>query len=102
MKREKLDRHIEWLENLLQEFEEAKKQGKETNSNEERVKSIERIEEVTQRLETYIQNNEDLLEVISGSKIEIAREIEWNEVVRPQHFAEDLQEEIKKLKNIKE
>lgn len=98
MKNKELEGHIAWLEGLLQSFKEAKKRGKETNKNEVRAQSISDIEEITERLEVYIRNNESLLKLITGTEIEQAREIDWNDVVRPAHFEEDLQEEIRKLR----
>lgn len=98
MEKKKLEQSISWLEDLLRDFKAAKKRGKETNSNEERAQSISDIEGITQRLETYIRNNDELLEEITGTKIELARDIEWNDVVRPAHFEEDLDSEINKLK----
>lgn len=98
MKTKEIENHINWLENLLKEFQKVKKKGKETNSNEERAQSINDIEEITRKLEVYIRNNEDLLELMTGTEIELAREVDWNDVVRPAHFEEDLEEEIKKLK----
>ena len=74
MNHKEKEAHISWLENLLRDFREATEKGKKTNSNEERAKSISEIEEITRRLETYIRNNEDLLEIITGSRIELARE----------------------------
>lgn len=90
--------HISWLENLLKDFRQAKKRGKETNDNQVRAQSISDIEEITRRLESYIRNNEELLEVITGTEIDLARNIDWNDVVRPDHFEEDLQEAIKTLR----
>lgn len=98
MNHKEKEAHISWLENLLRDFREATEKGKKTNSNEERAKSISEIEEITRRLETYIRNNEDLLEIITGSRIELAREVDWNDVVRPAHFEEDLQESISTLR----
>ena len=98
MKKQKFEQSISDLENILRDFKEAKARGKATNSNEERVQSISDIEGITQRLETYIRNNDELLEEITGSKIELARDVEWNDVVRPAHFEEDLSGEIDKLK----
>lgn len=99
MKRQKLDDHILWLENLLKDFQEVKNRGKETNSNDERAKSIADIEKITEKLETYIRNNNELLEILSPSKIEVAREIEWDDIVRPAHFEEDLEEIIETVRN---
>lgn len=98
MKNTDLKQAIEYLEDLLTDFKEAKAKGKETNSNKERAESIAEIEEITQRLETYIRNNEDLLEEITGTEIELARNVAWNDVVRPAHFEEDLEKEINNLK----
>ncbi|GHA27700.1 hypothetical protein GCM10007103_06410 [Salinimicrobium marinum] len=98
MKNKEKEIHVSWLKNLLQNFQETTKKGKETNSNEERARAISEIEEITGKLETYIRNNEDLLEVITGSSIELAREVNWNDVVRPTHFEEDLQEMLSTLK----
>ena len=98
MKNKELGGHIAWLKGLLQDFKEATKRGKETNKNEVRAQSISDIEEITARLEVYIRNNENLLKLITGTEIEQAREIDWNDVVRPAYFEEDLQEEIRKLK----
>lgn len=98
MEKRRLENGIKYLEKLLSDFREAKARGKETNSNEERAKSISDIEEITQKLETYMRNNKELLEQIAGSEIEVAQEIEWNDVVRPAHFEEDIEKEINKLK----
>ena len=98
MKKEDRQGAISWMENLLGDFREAKERGKETNSNEERVQSISDTEEITQRLETYIRNNEELLEEISGARVDRADEIDWDDIVRPKHFEEDLVAEINKLK----
>lgn len=98
MDKKEKEAHISWLENLLEDFREARKRGKDTNSNKERAQSISDIEEITGRLETYMRNNEDLLEHITGTDIELARNIDWNDVVRPTHFEEDLQEAINTLK----
>ena len=98
MKKKDLEKSVSNLTNILEDFREAKARGKATNSNEERAQSISDIKEITRRLETYVQNNPELLEQITGTKIEIARNIEWNDVVRPAHFEEDLSTEIDKLK----
>ena len=98
MDKKKMDQAISWLEDLLHDFQEAKARGKETNSNEVRAKSISDIEEITEKLETYMRNNDEVLEEITGTKIEVARDIEWNDVVRPAHFEDDLKSEIEKLK----
>ncbi|WP_029035603.1 hypothetical protein [Salinimicrobium terrae] len=98
MEKTKLNQSINWLENLLEDFKEAKARGKETNSNQVRAESISDIEEITQRLENYIRSNEELLEQITGTEIELARKISWNDVVRPSHFEEDLRKEIINLK----
>lgn len=98
MTTKRLEGSIAWLENLLREFEEAKRKGKETNSNEVRAKSISEIEQITRRLEDYIRNNEDLMELITGKKIAVATEIDWDDVVRPAHFEEDLRGMINRLK----
>lgn len=98
MTNKQLEDTIAWLENLLREFREAKREGKETNSNEVRAESISKIEETTRRLESYMRNNNELLERISGKDIDVATKIDWDDVVRPAHFEEDLQEMIKNLK----
>lgn len=98
MTNRKLEDSIAWLENLLREFQEATKKGKETNSNEVRAKSISDIEEITRRLEGYIRNNNDLLELITGKELDVATKIDWDDVVRPTHFEEDLRGIIKQLK----
>ncbi|MDT0688790.1 hypothetical protein RM549_03285 [Salegentibacter sp. F188] len=98
MKKNEIEQATVWLENLLDEFKKTRAMGKKTNSNEERAQSIAEIKEITQRLEAYIRNNEKLLEEIAGTEIELARNISWNEVVRPAHFEEDLTKEIDKLK----
>ena len=98
MKNKEKETHILWLESLLQNFRATTTKGKATNSNEVRAQSISEIEEITRRLETYIRNNEELLQGITRSKIELAREMDWNDVVRPTHFEEDLQEIISDLK----
>lgn len=72
--------------------------GKETNSNKERARSISEIEEIVKKLEDYMRSNEELLQQITGRDIELAREVDWNDVVRPSHFEEDLEAEISKLK----
>ncbi len=41
------------------------------------------------------------MEIIAGTNVEITSGIEWNEIVRPDHFEEDLQEEINKLKEVR-
>lgn len=93
-----VEQSIRDLENMLRDFKRAKAEGKTTNSNEVRAKSILEIEEITQKLESYIQSKPELLEQITGTKIDLARKVEWNEVVRPAHFEEDLAAEIEKLK----
>lgn len=98
MKEKVLVEHVAILENMLKEFKEAKEKGKQTNENDVRARSIEKIEDITERLEQYIRNNEDLLQQISGREIDISTKVNWNDIVRPQHFEEDLEEEIKKLK----
>lgn len=98
MEKKDLEQSILYLENILEDFREATARGKATNTNEERAQSISDIEEITRRLETYIQNNPELLEQITGTKIELARSIQWSDVVRPAHFEEDLTAEIGKLK----
>lgn len=98
MEKQDLKEAISWLEDLLKDFQKAKAMGKKTNDNKERAQSIADIEEITERLETYIRNNEELLEQITGTKIEVAREVDWSDIVRPSHFEEDLQGEINKLK----
>lgn len=98
MKKIELEQAVAKMENLLREFREAKTRGKETNSNEERVQSISDIKEITQRLETYIRSNDELLEEISGIKVDRPGEIDWDDIVRPKHFEEDLAGEIDKLK----
>lgn len=98
MKKQEIEEAISRLEDLLEDFQIAKAKGKETNSNEVRAQSIKDIEEVTKRLETYMRHNEELLELISGEHITLAGEIEWNDIVRPSHFEEDLEAEIAKLK----
>ena len=90
--------HVSWLENLLQNFLEIRKRGKETNDNKERARSISDIQEVTSRLQDYIRNDEDLLKHITGTQIELARAVDWDDVVRPTHFEEDLRSIIGKLK----
>lgn len=98
MEKKDIKEAVAWLEDLLKDFQKAKTIGKKTNDNAERAQSIADIEEIIERLETYIRNNEELLEQITGTKIEVAREVDWNDVVRPAHFEEDLQGEITKLK----
>ncbi len=98
MKKKELEQAVDYLEGVLRDFREARARGKATNSNEERAQSISDIEEITQRLETYFKNKPELLEQITGTKIEVAKDIGWNDVVRPDHFEEDLQEEINKFK----
>ena len=98
MKKNELEQAISILEDILEDFRQAKVRGKSTNTNEERARSISDIKEITRRLETYIRNKPELLEEITGTKIELARSIEWNDVVRPSHFEEDLSTEIDKLK----
>jgi hypothetical protein len=98
MKKDHKEQSVAWLEDLLADFQDAKSRGKKTNSNEERVRSIAEIKEVTEKLETYVRNDEELLKEITGIEIELAREVEWNDIVRPTHFEEDLRTEIEKLK----
>lgn len=98
MEKKNLQQYISQLEKLLQEFREAKAMGKETNSNKERARSISEIEEIVKKLEDYMRSNEELLQQITGTDIELARKVEWNDVVRPSHFEEDLEAEINKLK----
>lgn len=98
MEKKKLESGIARLEDILKDFREAKTMGKETNSNKERAQSISEIEDITRQLETYIRNNDELLEQITGSKIELTGNIDWNDIVRPEHFEEDLEGEIIKLK----
>lgn len=98
MKEEKIKQNITGLETILHQFTEAKKKGKETNSNEERVESIKEIEQSIQQFELYLRNNDGLLELIAGTKKFPGKEIKWDDVVRPEHFEEDLREEIKNLK----
>lgn len=100
MKKQEIKEAISRLEDLLKDFREAKAKGKETNSNEVRARSITDIEEITQRLEAYMRHNEELLQLINGKEITLTREIEWNDVVRPSHFEEDLETEIAKLKKM--
>ncbi|UJH90980.1 hypothetical protein LZ575_20240 [Antarcticibacterium sp. 1MA-6-2] len=98
MEKKKIENAVNWLEALLKDFQKAKAMGKKTNDNAERAQSITDIEEITEKLETYIRNNEGLLEQLTGTNIEVVGEIDWNDVVRPSHFEEDLQGEIDKLK----
>ena len=98
MEKKKLQQHISHLEKLLQNFREVKARGKETNSNKERARSISEIEELVQNLEDYMRNNEELLQQMTGKEIELAREVDWNDVIRPSNFEEDLKAEISKLK----
>lgn len=93
--------HVSWLERLLQNFLAARKRGKETNDNKERARSIAEIQKITSSLEQYIQNDEDLLKQITGSEIELARAVDWDDVVRPTHFEEDLRNIIQKLREEK-
>lgn len=98
MKSRELEEHISRLEDLLKDFQEAKTKGKNTNENEERAQAIAEIEGITRRLEEYMQSNDELLSVISGSNVDPSTEIEWNNIVRPAHFEEDLKGVIDRLK----
>lgn len=98
MKDRDLKAHIASLEKMLQKFREAKERGKETNTNEVRAQSIQDIEEITKKLEVYIRNNPELLQLIAGTENEPDIKISWDDIVRPEHFEKDLQEEIRKLK----
>ena len=98
MKKKEIEQAVTWLEKLLLDFREAKTRGKETNSNEERVESINDIEKITRKLETYLHNHPPLLEEISGTKVDRIEDVDWDDIVRPKHFEEDLVLEINKLK----
>lgn len=100
MKKEQLQQAIIQMEEFLRNFKEAKEKGQETNSNHERAQSISEIEEITGKLETFFQNNKELLKLIAGKDVNLSREIKWSDIVRPAHFEEDLQAEINKLKEM--